>query len=87
MIDSLPVGAADLAYSVAFAVAESALDDHPSPAATSKTMDSMYLYDNTAIASQFDIHMDNPQLPTRRDSYRDLPKPCTCSPCPMGTWC
>ncbi|KAJ9121888.1 hypothetical protein QFC24_004470 [Naganishia onofrii] len=75
MIDSLPVGAADLAYSVAFAVAESALDDRPSPAATSKTMDSMYLYDNTAIASQFDIHMDNPQIPTRRDSYRDLPKP------------
>ncbi|KAJ9096726.1 hypothetical protein QFC21_004996 [Naganishia friedmannii] len=75
MIVSLPVGAADLAYSVAFAVAESALDDHPSPSATGKTMDNMHLYDNTVTATHVDIHMDTPQKDSRRDSYRALPKP------------
>ncbi|KAJ9114752.1 hypothetical protein QFC22_005628 [Naganishia vaughanmartiniae] len=75
MIDSLPTGPTDLAYSVALAVAESALDDHPSLTATGKMTNGMYLYDNTAITNNIDIHMDTPQRTSRRDSSRDLPKP------------
>ncbi|KAJ9098317.1 hypothetical protein QFC19_006441 [Naganishia cerealis] len=82
MHDSLPAAAADLARSLAFAVAESALDDPPSSAVTEDLEGHMYP-SHTSTHTYGSTNIGTVQRVPRRDSCRDLPKP---SKGPSSPW-